>query len=52
MSSSKSRRPYRIGRSRSGLGLFATQEIPKGRFIIRYTGPKLTTARRTSISLS
>ena len=42
MKTSKSRRPYRIGRSRSGLGLFATQEIPKGRFIIRYTGPLLT----------
>ena len=37
-----SRRPFRVGRSRSGLGLFATAPIPKGRFIIRYTGPKLT----------
>ncbi len=42
MKSSKSRRAYRIGRARSGLGLFATQEIPKGRFIIQYSGPKLT----------
>jgi len=42
MKSSSSRRPYRIGRSRTGLGLFATEDIPKGRFIIRYMGPKLT----------
>ena len=37
-----SRRPFRVGRSRTGLGLFATVPIPKGRFIIRYKGPKLT----------
>lgn len=42
MKSRSSRRPYRVGRSRSGLGLFATEPIPKGRFIIRYIGPKLT----------
>jgi SET domain-containing protein len=42
MKSSSSRRPYRIGRSRSGLGLYATRDIPKGRFIVRYTGPKIT----------
>lgn len=35
-------RPYRVGRSRTGLGLFATEFIPKGRFIIRYTGPRIT----------
>lgn len=42
MKSKSSRRPYRIGRSRSGLGLFATAPIAKGQFIIRYVGPKLT----------
>ena len=42
MKSRSSRRAYRIGRSRSGLGLFAAAPIAKGRFIIRYTGPKLT----------
>jgi SET domain-containing protein len=36
-----SRKPYEIRRARSGLGLFATALIPKGQFIIRYTGPKL-----------
>lgn len=37
-----SRRPYRIGRSRTGLGLFATKEIAKGSTIIRYWGPKIS----------
>jgi uncharacterized protein len=35
------RRPYRVGRSRTGLGLFATKPIGKGSFIVRYTGPLL-----------
>src|SRR6516225_10902141 len=34
-------RPYRIGRSRTGLGLFATKPIKKGTRIIRYFGPLL-----------
>lgn len=34
-------KPYRIGRSRTGLGLFATQPIKKGTRIIRYFGPML-----------
>lgn len=38
LSSSK---PYRIGRSRTGLGLFATKPIKKGAKIIRYFGPLL-----------
>jgi SET domain-containing protein len=42
MKSKRSRRPYRVERSRSGLGLFATEPITKGQFIIRYIGPKLT----------
>ena len=36
-----SRKPYRIGRSRTGLGLFATKPIKKGTKIIRYSGPML-----------
>src|SRR5579859_4090745 len=32
---------YRIGRSRTGLGLFATKPIKKGDRIIRYAGPLL-----------
>ncbi|WP_425905017.1 SET domain-containing protein [Nitrobacter sp. TKz-YC02] len=34
-------KPYRIGRSRTGLGLFATKPIKKGTKIIRYIGPLL-----------
>ena len=34
-------KPYRIGRSRTGLGLFATKPIKKGTKIIRYLGPLL-----------
>ena len=36
-----SKKPYRIGRSRTGLGLFATQPIKKGAKIVRYFGPLL-----------
>jgi len=35
------KQPYRIGRSRTGLGLFATKPIRKGTRIIRYFGPLL-----------
>ncbi|MBN8979932.1 MAG: SET domain-containing protein [Rhizobiales bacterium] len=35
------RKPYRIGRSRTGLGLFATRKIKKGTRIVRYFGPML-----------
>ena len=34
-------KPYRIGRSKTGLGLFATKPIKKGEKIIRYVGPML-----------
>jgi hypothetical protein len=30
--------PFRVGRSRTGLGLFATEPIRKGKFIIEYWG--------------
>jgi uncharacterized protein len=36
-----SKKPYRVGRSRTGLGLFATKPIKKGTKIIRYFGPLL-----------
>ncbi|MGE0619432.1 MAG: SET domain-containing protein [Afipia sp.] len=36
-----SSKPYRIGRSKTGLGLFATRKIKKGTKIIRYFGPLL-----------
>ena len=35
---SSSRRPFRVGRSKTGLGLFATKLIRRGAFIVRYTG--------------
>src|SRR5216684_3891774 len=34
-------KPYRIGRSRTGFGLFATKPIKKGTKIVRYFGPLL-----------
>lgn len=34
-------KPYRVGRSKTGLGLFATKPIKKGTKIIRYYGPML-----------
>jgi len=36
-----SRRSFRVGRSKTGLGLFATREIPKGEVIVRYRGQKI-----------
>jgi uncharacterized protein len=38
-------RPYRVGRSATGLGLFATAPIEKGAFIVEYTGRRITNAR-------
>lgn len=32
---------FRVGRSKTGLGLFATAPIKKGAFIVEYTGKKL-----------
>jgi SET domain-containing protein len=36
-----SKKPYRVGRSKTGLGLFATKPIKKGAKIVRYFGPML-----------
>ena len=41
MPASTSAKPYRIGRSKTGLGLFATQPIKKGVKIVQYFGPLL-----------
>ena len=41
MSAISPNKPYRVGRSRTGLGLFATKPIRKGAKIIRYFGPLL-----------
>jgi len=37
------RRPFRLGRSHTGLGLFATRAIRKGKRIAEYKGPLLAT---------
>ena len=41
-----SNKPYRVGRSRTGLGLFATRPIKKGAKIVRYFGPLLDTKKK------
>jgi hypothetical protein len=41
-----SKKPYRIGRSRTGLGLFATKPIKKGAKIVRYFGPLLDSKKK------
>jgi uncharacterized protein len=37
-------KPYRVGRSSAGLGLFATQDFKKGDLIIEYTGERISEA--------
>ena len=41
-----SSKPFRVGRSKTGLGLFATQPIKKGTKIIRYFGPLLDSKKK------
>lgn len=38
----KCSRPFRVGRSKTGLGLFATESICKGRTIVEYCGRRIT----------
>jgi len=40
--SSSSRRRFRVGRSKAGLGLFALKPIKKGEFIAYYSGRRIT----------
>jgi len=37
-------RIFRIGRARTGLGMFATRPIRRGDYIATYRGPRITTA--------
>src|SRR5712691_8999684 len=37
-------KPYRVARSRTGLGLFATDAIANGAFIVEYTGRRIANA--------
>jgi uncharacterized protein len=46
MSAIQSNKPYRVGRSRTGLGLFATKPIKKGAKIVRYFGPLLDSRKK------
>jgi hypothetical protein len=46
MATIASNKPYRVGRSRTGLGLFATKPIKKGTKIIRYFGPLLDSKKK------
>src|SRR5271167_4665601 len=41
-----SNKPYRVGRSRTGLGLFAIKPIKKGAKIVRYFGPLLDSKKK------
>jgi SET domain-containing protein len=38
------RYPFRVGRARTGLGLFATEPIKKRAFIVEYKGPRMSNA--------
>ena len=40
-----SRKPYRVGHSPTGLGLFATEPIEKGAFIVEYKGRRIPNAQ-------
>jgi hypothetical protein len=47
--SRKSSRPFRVGRAKTGLGLFATEAIRKGQTIVEYRGRRITTAEANEI---
>jgi len=36
------RKPFRVSRSKTGLGLFATKPIAKGTFVVEYKGRRIT----------
>lgn len=42
--------PFRVARSRAGLGLFALQLIPKGKFIIEYWGKRISDAEAEKLN--
>ncbi|MBR1247201.1 SET domain-containing protein [Bradyrhizobium sp. AUGA SZCCT0169] len=46
MATVSANKPYRVGRSRTGLGLFATKPIKKGAKIVRYFGPLLDSKKK------
>jgi SET domain-containing protein len=50
---SKAKKPkpklYRVGRARTGLGLFAAGDIPSGKLLIEYTGLRIPTREAREI---
>jgi uncharacterized protein len=47
--SRKSSRPFRVGRAKTGLGLFATEAIRKGQTIVEYRGRRITSVEAAEI---
>ena len=49
--SARPQRPalYRVGRARTGLGLFAAADIPSGKLLIEYTGTRIPTREAREI---
>jgi SET domain-containing protein len=45
-------KPYRVGRSSTGLGLFATKPIKKGTPIIPYVGPLLDSFKEEDVGIT
>ena len=43
------KKPFRVGRSRTGLGLFATEPIAKDALIVEYRGRRIATVRAQEI---
>lgn len=41
--------PFRIGRARTGLGLFATEPIKKRAFIVEYKGPRMSNEKANKL---
>lgn len=44
-----SKYPFRVGRARTGLGLFATEPIKKRAFIVEYKGPRLSNEKADAL---
>lgn len=45
----KKPKKFRVGRSNTGLGLFATETIPKRELIVEYTGRRISTVEAQEI---
>lgn len=47
--SRKSSRPFRVGRAKTGLGLFATEVIRSGQTVVEYRGRRITAEKAAEI---